>query len=41
MTLKLKTFSPSGDMGEAVLWTMSDGDMQDTGDESRDGGAFR
>lgn len=39
--LKLKMFSPSGEFGEPVLRTMSDGDMQDTGDISGDGGTFR
>lgn len=39
--LKLKMFSPSGEQGEPVLRTMSDGDMQDTGEVSGDGGTFR
>lgn len=39
--LKLKMFSPSGELGEPVLRKMSDGDMQDTGEVSGDGGTFR
>lgn len=38
--LKLKMFSPS-EFGELVFRTISDGDMQDTGEDSRDGGMFR
>ncbi|KAG7225905.1 hypothetical protein INR49_014333 [Caranx melampygus] len=34
-------FSPSGELGEPVLRTMSDGDMQDTGEVLGDGGTFR
>lgn len=39
--LKLKMFSPLGESGEPVLRTMSDGDMQDTGEVSGEGGTFR
>ena len=39
--MKLKMFSPSGELGEPVLRTISDGDMQETGEVSGDGGTFR